>query len=323
VNTAYVKSRIVTVFGGSGFVGGHVVRALVRRGYRVRIAVRRPELANYLQPLGHVGQIVAVQANVRAPWSVERAVEGADAVVNLVGILANRGRQTFEAVQAGGPRTIAAACRAAGIANLVHVSAIGADPESDSEYARSKARGEEAIRTALPGAIVFRPSIQFGPEDHFFNRFAGMARISPFLPLVGAGTRFQPVFVGDVAEAVARAIAGEAARGTIYELGGPEVKTFRELMEIMLREIDRRRILLPIPFPIARLMGGVLQLLPGKLLTVDQVRQLKRDNVVSAAAQAERRTLGGLGIVASGVEAILPSYLVRFRPRGQFERRSA
>jgi NADH dehydrogenase len=289
----------------------------------VRIAVRRPELANYLQPLGHVGQIVAVQANVRAPWSVERAVEGADAVVNLVGILANRGRQTFEAVQAGGPRTIAAACRAAGIANLVHVSAIGADPESDSEYARSKARGEEAIRTALPGAIVFRPSIQFGPEDHFFNRFAGMARISPFLPLVGAGTRFQPVFVGDVAEAVARAIAGEAARGTIYELGGPEVKTFRELMEIMLREIDRRRILLPIPFPIARLMGGVLQLLPGKLLTVDQVRQLKRDNVVSAAAQAERRTLGGLGIVASGVEAILPSYLVRFRPRGQFERRSA
>lgn len=323
MNTAYVKSRIVTVFGGSGFVGGHVTRALVRRGYRVRIAVRRPELAGHLQPLGAVGQIVAVQANVRVPWSVERAIADADAVVNLVGVLANRGAQTFQAVHAGGARTIAQACRAAGIANLVHVSAIGADPESDSEYARTKAKGEEAIRAALPGAIVFRPSIQFGPEDRFFNRFAGMARISPFLPLVGANTRFQPVFVGDVADAVACAVAGEAARGATYELGGPEVKTFRELMEIMLREIDRRRILLPIPFPIATLLGGVLQLLPGKLLTVDQVRQLARDNVVSDAAQAERRTLAGLGIAASGVEAILPSYLVRFRPRGQFERRSA
>jgi uncharacterized protein YbjT (DUF2867 family) len=323
VNHAYVKSRIVTVFGGSGFVGGHVVRALVRRGYRVRIAVRRPELAGYLQPLGQVGQIVAVQANVRVPWSVERAISGADAVVNLVGILARRGAQTFEAVHTQGARTIAAACRTAGISNLVHMSAIGADPDSDSEYARTKAKAEEAIRAALPGAIVFRPSIQFGPEDRFFNRFASMARVSPVLPLIGADTRFQPVFVGDVAEAVARAVAGEAARGTTYELGGPEVKTFRELMEIMLREIDRRRILLPIPFPIARLMGGVLQLLPGKLLTVDQVRQLAVDNVVSAAAKAERRTFAGLGIVPSGVEAILPSYLVRFRPRGQFERLSA
>jgi NADH dehydrogenase len=226
-------------------------------------------------------------------------------------------------VHASGARAVAGACRGAGIVNLVHMSAIGADPESRSEYARTKARAEDFVRAALPGAVVIRPSIQFGPEDHFFNRFAGMARISPFLPLVGADTRFQPVFVGDVAEAVARSVAGEAARGTTYELGGPEVKTFRELMEIMLREIDRRRILLPIPFPIARLMGGVLELLPGKLLTVDQVRQLAVDNVVSAAAQAERRTLGGLGIVPSGVEAILPSYLVRFRPRGQFERRSA
>ena len=323
VNTEYVKSRIVTVFGGSGFVGRHVVRALVKRGYRVRVAVRRPELAGFLQPLGQVGQITAVQANVRAQWSVERALSGADAVVNLVGILAERGAQRFQAVHAGGARAVAESCRAAGIANLAHVSAIGADPQSASDYARTKAIGEEAVRATLPGAVIFRPSIQFGPEDNFFNRFAAMARRSPALPLVGPRTRFQPVFVGDVAEAVARAIAGEAVRGTTYELGGPEVKTFRELMELMLREIGRRRILLPIPFPLARLMGAVLQYLPGQLLTLDQVRQLAVDNVVSAAAETEGRTLAALGIAPTGLEAVLPSYLVRFRPRGQFERRAA
>lgn len=313
------SARLVTVFGGSGFLGRHVVRALVRRGYRVRVAVRRPDLAGHLQPLGAVGQVHAVQANLRYPDSVARAVSGADAVVNLVGILYETGRQRFEAVQAEGPRAIAAAAAEAGIRNMVHVSALGAASDSPSEYARSKAVGEAGVLAGCPAAVILRPSIVFGPEDNFFNQFAGLARLLPALPLIGGGeTKFQPIFVGDVAEAVAKAVDGDAKSGTIYELGGPEVKTFRELLELTLKETYRTRPLIPLPFGIARLQASLLQLLPNPLLTVDQVRLLERDNVVSAAAVAEGRTLEGLGITPKTLAAVLPTYLWRFRKGGQF-----
>jgi NADH dehydrogenase len=310
--------RLVTVFGGSGFLGRHVVRTLAQKGYRVRVAVRRPELAHHLQPAGRVGQVHAVQANLRFPESVARAADGADAIVNLVAILYETGRQTFEAVHVDGAVAVA---RAAGGKNLVHVSAIGADAGSKSAYARTKAQGEAAILAAVPDAVILRPSILFGPEDHFFNRFAGMARIAPALPLIGGGTtRFQPVFVGDVAQAVVAALEGRARPGTVYELGGPEVRTFAELMRLMLREIDRRRLLVPVPFPIARLQAFFLERLPKPLLTRDQVTLLERDNVVSAAAEREGRTLQGLGMTPTAMETILPTYLRRFRRTGQFER---
>jgi uncharacterized protein YbjT (DUF2867 family) len=321
--TEIPAETLVTVFGGSGFLGRHVVRALARRGYRVRNAVRRPDLAGHLQPLGRVGQIHSVQANLRYPASVEAAVRDADAVINLVGILFERGKQRFEAVQAEGPGHVARAAASQG-ARLVHVSALGADPDSPSLYARTKAAGEAAVLTALPRATVFRPSIVFGPEDDFFNRFAGMARISPVLPLIGGGeTRFQPVFVGDVAQAIIKAIEGTARSGTVYELGGPEAKTFRALMEYVLAVTERRRLLVPLPFALARLQAKVLQFLPKPLLTPDQVELLRRDNVVSEAAQAEDRTLGALGIEGATIEAIVPSYLWRFRKAGQFRGRVA
>ncbi|SDU47770.1 complex I NDUFA9 subunit family protein [Stappia sp. ES.058] len=315
-----LNGKLVTVFGGSGFLGRHVVRALARRGYRVRVAVRRPDLAEHVQPLGAVGQIMPVQANLRHRWSVDRAVQGADAVVNLVGILYEAGAQSFDAVQTFGPRAVAEAARAEGIDTVVHVSAIGADPESPSVYGRSKAMGEAGVFETMPDAVVFRPSIVFGPEDGFFNRFASMARMSPALPLVGGGvTRFQPVFVGDVAEAVAMAVDGKTARGTIYELGGPQMKTFRECLELMLQIIRRKRLLVTLPFSVARIQASVLQLLPNPLLTVDQVELLKSDNVVSDDAIAEGRTLDGLGIEARTLMAILPTYLERFREHGQYD----
>ncbi|MBC00629.1 MAG: complex I NDUFA9 subunit family protein [Rhodobacteraceae bacterium] len=315
-----LNGKLVTVFGGSGFLGRHVVRALARRGYRVRVAVRRPDLAEHVQPLGAVGQIMPVQANLRHRWSVDRAVQGADAVVNLVGILYEAGAQSFDAVQTFGPRAVAEAARAEGIDTVVHVSAIGADPESPSVYGRSKAMGEAGVFETVPEAVVFRPSIVFGPEDGFFNRFASMARMSPVLPLVGGGaTRFQPVFVGDVAEAVAMAVDGQTTRGTIYELGGPEIKTFRECLELMLEVIRRKRLLVTLPFSVARVQASVLQLLPNPMLTVDQVELLKSDNVVSEAAIADGRTLDGLGIEARTLMAILPTYLERFREHGQYD----
>jgi NADH dehydrogenase len=316
-------AKLATVFGGSGFVGRHVVRALVRRGWRVIVAVRHPERANFLQPLGQVGQIRAVQANLRFPWSVERAVAGSDAVVNLVGVLAERGKQRFDAVHAEGAAAVAAAAKAAGAGALVQVSAIGAHQDSDSLYFRSKAAGEAAVLSAFPGAVVMRPSIQFGPEDSFFNRFAEMARLSPVLPLIGGDTKFQPVFVGDVAAAVAKACDREATPGAVYELGGPEVETFADLLRLMLRVIDRRRLLLPIPTGIASLLGSILQNLPGQMLTADQVRQLQVDNLVAPDAEAEGRTLQGLGIEPTSMAAVLPSYLVRFRPQGQFQPRGS
>ncbi|MBA4205208.1 MAG: complex I NDUFA9 subunit family protein [Polymorphum sp.] len=315
-----LNGKLVTVFGASGFLGRHVVLALARRGYRIRAAVRRPDLAEHLQPLGGVGQIMPVQANLRYRWSVDRAVEGADAVVNLVGILYQSGRQSFDAVQGFGPRAIAEAARAAGLNGIVHVSAIGADAASPAAYARTKAAGEAGVLETLPDSVILRPSIVFGPEDDFFNRFAAMARMSPVLPLVGGGvTKFQPVYVGDVAAAVAKAVDGGCKPGTVYELGGPEVKSFKECLELMLEITLRKRLLLPLPFGAAEMQARVLQLLPKPLLTVDQVKMLRVDNVVSAAAEAEGRTLAGLGINPSSLAAILPSYLTRFREHGQYD----
>jgi NADH dehydrogenase len=312
------SDTLVTVFGGSGFIGRHVVRALVQRDFRVRVAVRRPELTGYLQPLGRVGQIHAVQANVRFPQSIEAAVHDADAVVNLVGILYQKGRQRFDAVQAEGAEAVARAAKAGG-AGLVHGSAIGADENSPSHYARSKAAGERLVAAAHPQAIIMRPSFAFGPEDEFFNRFAALARISPLLPLPGGGeTRSQPVFAGDVAEAIGKAVDGKAKPGTIYELGGPDVRTFKELMTFMLATIGRRRLLVPVPFAAMKLQAAFLQYLPAPPLTPDQVEMLKPDNVVSAAAREQGRTLEGLGIIPNSIASVVPDYLWRFRRAGQF-----
>ena len=314
---------LVTVFGGSGFLGRHVVRALANRGYLIRVAVRRPELTGYLQPLGRVGQIHAVQANVRFPQSIEAATRDADVVINLVGILFERGRQRFDAVQAEGAGAVAQAASAAG-ARLIHVSAIGADENSASTTRASKAVGERLVLAAQPQAIITRPSIVFGPEDDFFNRFAALARISPALPLPGGGhTRFQPVFAGDVAEAIARAVDGKVKSGTVYEFGGPDVLTFKELMEFTLATIERRRLLLPIPFAVMKLQAAFLQFLPEPPLTPDQVELLKSDNVVSTAAHEQDRTLEGLGIIPNSVASIVPDYLWRFRKTGQFHGRIA
>ena len=314
---------LITVYGGSGFLGRHVVRALAKRHYRIRVAVRRPDLAGHLQPLGRVGQIHAVQANLRHAASVETAARDASVLVNLVGILFERGRQRFQAVQAFGAEQVALAANAHG-ARVVHVSAIGADANSRSGYARSKAAAERLVFAAVPQAVVMRPSILFGPEDDFFNRFAAMARISPALPLIGGGhTRFQPVYVGDVATVIADAVESKAQGGKIYELGGPEVRSFKELMQFVLQTIQRKRLLLPLPFPLAKLQAMFLQYLPTPLLTPDQVELLRSDNVVSEAAINEGRTLQGLGIDPTSIAAIVPTYLWRFRKAGQFSGRSA
>ena len=314
--------KLVTVFGGSGFVGRHVVRALAKRGYRIRVATRRPDLAGHLQPLGNVGQIQAVQANIRVRWSVDRAVEGADHVINLVGIMHQSGRQTFSNVQDFGARAVAEAARSAK-ARLTHGSAIGANLESWSIYARTKARGERAVQETLKDAVIFRPSIVFGPEDHFFNRFAEMARFSPALPLIGGGhTRFQPVYVGDVAEAIARSVDGDVKGGRIYELGGPNVLTFRQCLEEMLEVIGRKRLLVSIPWWMARLQGSILGMLPSPPLTTDQVTLLEDDNIVSADAEKTGRTLSGLGIQPQSTAAVLPSYLWQYRTAGQFTRKT-
>ncbi|MGA7530349.1 MAG: complex I NDUFA9 subunit family protein [Pseudolabrys sp.] len=314
---------LITVYGGSGFLGRHVVRALAKRNYRIRVAVRRPELAGFLQPLGRVGQIHAVQTNLRHAPSVEMAARDAQVLVNLVGILFERGRQRFDAVHAYGAEQVALAANAHG-ARMVHVSAIGADANSSSVYGRSKANAEHLALAAQPSTTIMRPSILFGPEDDFFNRFAALARISPALPLVGGGlTRFQPVFVGDVASAIADAVDGKTRPGTVYELGGPDVRTFRELMQFVLTTIERKRLLVSLPFVMARAQAAFLQYFPKPVLTPDQVELLRSDNVVSQAATSEARTLQGLGIDPSPIEAIVPSYLWRFRKTGQFQKRLA
>jgi NADH dehydrogenase len=312
-----MAQRLATVFGGSGFIGRYVVTNLARDGWMVRAAVRRPDEALFLKTAGVVGQVTPLAANVRDRASVARAVAGADAVINLVGILHEGGPQKFQAVQAEGARIIAEEAARAGIRHLVHVSAIGADAKSDSAYARTKSEGEAAVRQAFPKATILRPSIVFGPEDGFFNRFAKMAQLSPALPLIGGGkTRFQPVYVGDVAEAVVKAIETPGAAGQTYELAGPKIYTFAELMRLLLQEIGRKRALLPLPFPIAGLMGAILQCLPMPQLTLDQVRQLKRDNLPSAGSAG----LTDLGITPTSVEAIIPTYLERYRARAHYHR---
>jgi len=315
---------LVTVFGGSGFLGRNVVRALAKRDYRIRVAVLRPELAGYLQPAGKVGQIHSVQANLRYPASVEAAMRDSHIAVNLVGILTESGAQTFDAVQGKGAETVARAASGAG-ARMVHVSAIGADENSESRYARAKAAGEKAVLSALPSATILRPSILFGPEDQFTNRFAALARLSPMLPLIGGGeTKLQPAYVGDVATAVADAVDGKTKAGATYELGGPEVLSMREIMKIILDITDRKRMLVSLPFGLAKLQAMFLQFAPGPLkLTPDQVALLRSDNVVSDTAKAAGLTFEGLGISPDSIEAIAPQYLWRFRPAGQFQRKNA
>ena len=309
-----MTSQNVVVVGGSGFLGRHIVRLLARAGMRVRVASRDPERGGWLRPMGEVGQVVPVQVNVRYPASIRAAVAGADAVVNLVGILYRSGAQRFEAVHSVGAGSVAEAAAEAGIERLVHVSAIGASETSSAEYARSKAGGEAAVRAAFPNATIVRPSVLFGPEDKFFNLFASLARFTPVLPLIGGGqTRFQPVYVGDVGEAVGRCILQGDGAGETYELGGPRVMTFQEVLEYILEAIGRRRLLVPVPFAIVSLEAALLQLWPRPLLTRDQVELLKTDNVASPDCPG----LEALGLAATPIEAITPSYLFRYRKGGR------
>jgi uncharacterized protein YbjT (DUF2867 family) len=313
--TSIPSTRLVTVFGGSGFLGRHIVRALANDGWRIRVAVRRPNTAHFLKPMGRVGQIQLLKTNVRDEEAVAAALKDADAAINLVGILYQRGNQRFESLQVEAAGRIARLASSHGVGRLLHVSAIGADANARALYARTKAKGEELVREAFPTATIFRPSIVFGPEDDFFNRFAWMARISPVLPLIGGGkTRFQPVFVGDVAQAAQRVLADPIIAGKVYELGGPEIMTMKDVMEIVLKETHRKRILLPVPFVLARMKAVFLGLLPRPLLTLDQVRLLESDNVVADSAL----TLRDLSVAPTAAEAILPSYLWRFRKEGQF-----
>ena len=318
-----LRDEMITVFGASGFIGRYVVRALAKAGYRVRAATRRPHLAHELRPMGVVGQIQLIQANLRDPASIARAVDGADGVVNLVGILYEDGRQSFQSLQARGAGLIAEAAKAAGVERMVQISAIGADADSDSRYARTKALGEQAVLEAMPGAVILRPSIVFGTEDEFFNKFADMARFAPALPLIGGGkTRFQPVWSADVAAAAVAALESQDARGKTFELGGPNIYTFKELMAFILKTIRRKRLLVPVPFLAAGGLGLAGEI-TGKLpfvqpfLTRDQVKLLKSDNVVGAGGSSVG-VIGDLGIEPETVEAIVPGYLERYRKGGQF-----
>ncbi len=319
--TELASHPIIAVFGGSGFIGRHVVRKLAAKGYRLRVGVRRPHVAHFLRPMGRVGQIQLLRADLNDESTIARVLEGAEMAVNLVGILHQHGRQRFDALHAEGQARIARAAAAGGVRRIVHISAIGAALDSPSHYGRSKAQGEAKLREAFPAATILRPSIVFGPEDDFFNRFANMARFSPVMPLIGGGrTRFQPVYVEDVAEAVLRALKEPATEGHIYELGGPRIYSFKELLDIVAKQTGRHRRQVPIPFWLAALQGAFLGLLPKPILTLDQVRTLRRDNVVGAGADApDIGTLADLGIAPTALEAILPSYLWRFRKTGQFE----
>jgi NADH dehydrogenase len=314
--TAIPSTRLITIFGGSGFLGRHIVQALANDGWRIRVAVRRPNVANFLKPMGRVGQMQLLKTNVNDDAAVDAAMKGADAVVNLVGVLYQSGNQNFRGLHAEAAERIAKAAAARGVGRLLHVSALGANAKSASLYARTKADGEQRVRAAFPGATIFRPSVVFGPEDDFFNRFAALARMAPALPLIGGGhSRFQPVYAGDVAQAAARALNDAGTQGKLFELGGPEVMTLKEIMQLVLKETHRKRLLLPMPFGLARFQGAVLGLLPKPMLTLDQVRLLETDNVVAEGALG----LGELGITPTAAGAILPSYLWRFRKHGEFE----
>lgn len=310
---------LVTVFGGSGFVGTQVVRALAKRGWRVRVAVRKPALAYELRMAGDVGQIQIVRCDITDKAAVTEALNGADAVVNLVGILFETGGRKFEALHVEGAVNVAEAAKAADVKHLVHMSALGADVNGKAEYARTKGRAEAAVRAVFPGAVVIRPSVIFGSDDAFLNKFAAMATFSPALPLIGGGvTRFQPVYVGDVAEAIARATVAPEAVGKTFELGGPAVWTFKDLLKFILRETKRNRFLIPLPFFAARMIGSLAQI-PAAIgltpaLTKDQVLLLESDNVVSPGAEG----LAVLGIEPTGLEAIAPAYLFRYRVGGQY-----
>jgi NADH dehydrogenase len=313
--------KLVTIFGGSGFVGRYIARRMAKEGWRVRVAVRRPNEALFVRPYGTPGQVEPVACNIRDDASVRAALRGADAVVNCVGILNGLGKNTFDNVQAQGAGRIARIAASEGVGQLVQISAIGADPLSDSNYARTKGEGEAAVLAAFPSAMILRPSIVFGTEDGFFNRFASMSRLGPILPVVGANTRFQPVYVDDVAQAAVKGILGQATPG-VYELGGPEVDTFRGLMHRMLAVVQRRRAVINVPFWVANIMGFAfdalqavtLGLIDNRMITRDQVRNLRRDNIVSPKAKG----LADLGIQPTAMEAVLPDYLWRFRPSGQF-----
>ena len=320
VNLAGQSAKLVTIIGGSGFVGRYVVRLLAKRGWRIKIFCRNPERAGYLQPQGDVGQVQAVRGNICDAQSLRAAIKGADAIVNLAGILSQGGAQTFEDVHCEGARRVAEAAKTFEICNLVHVSALGANPQSKALYARSKAQAEVKVLEICPDAVILRPSVIFGEEDEFFNRFAAMARWSPFLPAIGFGrTKFAPVYAGDVARAVAAALEGKASPGTIYELGGPATYSLKELLHLTQIYSGHKPRTLPIPFMVATLQGAILQYLPGKILTIDQVRMLRSDSIVSSQAKSEGRTFAGLSITPTPIDAVVPVYLEKFKPKGMYE----
>ena len=320
-----IEPRLVTIFGGSGFVGTQIVQLLAKRGHRIRVAVRRPDLAGHTRMFGSVGQIVPIQANLRNAASLRRAVAGADIVINLVGVGHSRGAQTFEAVHVDGAANIAAAAKAAGASTLVHMSALGVDKAAEvSAYAASKLAGEAAVFQAFPDAIIMRPSLLFGQGDGFFNLMGALTRMLPVLPVIGGDTRFQPAYVGDVAEAFALAAEGQVKSGRIYELGGPEIETYRQLLVRIQREAGRNRPMLPLPSGLAKLLALPLAILPfPPLLTADQVELLGVDNVVSDAAIKDKRTFAAFGITPTAMDAILPTYMYRYRKHGQFDRDNA
>jgi NADH dehydrogenase len=309
-----MEAKQITVFGGSGFLGRHAVRALAKAGWRIKVANRHPNRAFFLRPLGQVGQIGFVKCDVTDPDQIATALKGSQAAIYFPGLLAPRG-QSFESIHAVGAGNVAEAAARLGVRQMIHISAIGADSESESRYAQTKAQGEARVRAAFPAAVILRPSIVFGPEDQFFNKFAALARLVPALPLIGGGrTRFQPIFVGDVAAAIAAALDIPDAAGKTYELGGPAIYTFKELMEIVLRETGRSRILVPLPFALASIKAFFLQFAPNPLLTPDQVKLLRHDNIVAPTAH----TLADLGILPTTVEAEVPAYLWRFRAKGEY-----
>lgn len=314
---------LVTIFGGSGFVGTQLVQLLARAGYRVRVAVRRPDLAGHLRPLGGVGQVVPMQANLRNAESVMAAVRGASVVINLAAVGVEKGKQRFRAINMSGARRVAEAAKAAGARTLVHMSVIGADTKSPSLFARSRAMGEDEVKAAFPGAIIVRPSVIFGVGDEFFNKLGLIARMLPVMPLFGGKTKFQPVYVGDVAEALAQAAQGKLKAGATYELGGPDVMTNREIVERVLRDTNRSNPILPLPAFAGQIIAFPMGILPKPLVTGEQVTLMQLDNVVSAEAVKDKRTLAGMGIVARPLDAVLPSYIWRFSPNGQFDRQTA
>jgi uncharacterized protein YbjT (DUF2867 family) len=317
------QPELVTIFGGSGFVGTQIVQVLARAGYRIRVAVRRPDLAGHLRPLGGVGQVVPMQANLRNTESVQAAVRGAAIVINLAAVGVEKGKQRFRAINVMGARRVAEAAKAAGARALIHMSVIGADEKSPSLFARSRAMGEAEVRAVFPSAVIMRPSVVFGSEDEFFNKLGMIARMLPVMPLFGGKTKFQPVYVGDVAEAFGKAASGELKAGKTYELGGPDVLTNRELIERVLRETNRTNPILPLPAGVGKLLAFPLSILPKPLITAEQVTLLGIDNVVSTEAAKEKRTLSGMGIAARPLDAVLPNYLWRFSANGQFDRQTA